>query len=66
MRKCPFRDCDRTIADSMFACRGHWFKLSVGHRNAIWDAYNSYIADEITIEELRVRQQLILGDRGVA
>ena len=66
MRTCPFRGCDESLPDSVFACRRHWFQLDRAERNKIWTAYRRYLADVITMEELREAQQQVLGHRGTA
>lgn len=66
MRICPFDGCLEKLADSTFACRRHWYSLTKAERDAIWSAYNSYMANRIGMEELRERQQAILGQRGTA
>ncbi len=60
MRACPFRDCKSTIADSVFACRRHWFQLTPRQKQTVQKAYDDYLRDEIGIEELRRIQQRVL------
>lgn len=67
MRTCPFNNCDKQIINFMFACRKHWFSLNAAERAEILASYNDYGADDgISLDELRRRQQAVLGDRGNA
>ncbi len=66
MRTCPFHNCVEDLPDHIFACRQHWFSLGKSERSTIYAAYESYMRDEIDIEELRRRQQAVLGTRGTA
>ena len=66
MRRCPFTNCDKTVPDNIFACRGHWFSLNKGEQAEIYASYGDYTAGIINVEELRDRQQAILGLRGSA
>ena len=64
MRTCPFDDCGAHIPDSMFACRRHWYTLGRTARDEIWAAYNSYMADRLTTDELRAIQSRVLAEAG--
>lgn len=66
MRQCPFNNCERQVPDHIFACRKHWYSLNQAHRAEIVEAYNQYLQNVIGIEELRERQQKVLGTRGTA
>lgn len=63
---CPFTGCEKTVPDNIFACRGHWFSLNKTEQAEIHAAYNDYMEDRIGMEELRDRQQAVLGLRGSA
>ena len=66
MRKCPFNDCEEVIGDHLFACRRHWYSLNLTERQEVYAAYNDYTSDTIGVEELRRKQQEVLGERGTA
>lgn len=66
MRQCPFTNCERTVPDTVFACRQHWFSLTKPERDEIWAAYRDYQDGIIGVEGLRDRQQAVLGLRGSA
>lgn len=66
MRTCPFDDCGKPIPDSLFACRAHWFSLTKAEQATIYAAYDSYLANQIDLGELRSIQQEVLGHRGKA
>lgn len=38
---CPRPECSRMVPDEMFACRGDWYALPAGHRDAIWQGYRA-------------------------
>ena len=60
MRNCPFTGCKKLLPDSKFACPRHWYILSRSQQDEIWDAYSMYLRDEITIHQLRERQQIVI------
>lgn len=64
MRTCPFHDCGRPIPVDKFACAKHWRALSPADRRAVNAIYGDYLAGRIGVDELRKRQQQVLGDRG--
>ncbi|MFO0806055.1 MAG: hypothetical protein U0791_23365 [Gemmataceae bacterium] len=66
MRTCPFNGCGQKIPDKLFACRGHWFRLSRVEKSAIDTAYRRYLDGHIDVVELRRIQQDVLGNRGTA
>lgn len=66
MRNCPFNGCHRTIADSLFACKGHWFQLDDLARSRIHEAYSAYLSGALSVDDLRQIQQDVLGSRGQA
>lgn len=66
MRKCPFHDCHSVLPESMFCCRRHWRFLTRDHQGQIRIAYDNYLKDRLSIEELRIVQQRVLGNRGDA
>ncbi len=66
MRICPFHGCVARIPDHVFACLGHWRALGHGDKIEVYAAFDAYMMDEIDLEELRAKQQAILGDRGNA
>ena len=44
--QCPRPECSRTVEDDQqFACRGDWYALPKGLRDAIWRTWRS--ADEL-------------------
>lgn len=66
MRICPFGGCLKEIPQSLFACRKHWGSLNSKERAEVWAIYDSWLNEEIGWEEVRQRQQSILGVRGTA
>lgn len=43
--QCPRPECSRTVPDELFACRGDWYALPNGLRDAIWQAHNGHDLD---------------------
>lgn len=39
--QCPRPECSRTVPDDMFACRGDWYALPAGIRDAIWQGWRA-------------------------
>ncbi len=66
MRKCPFNGCEEELPDTRFSCRLHWYALNLTDRHTIQEAYANYLSHDISLVELRQRQQEVLGDRGTA
>ena len=66
MRTCPFAGCGQRIAPNQFACRPHWFSLGDQERAEIWRAFRLWLNGRIDGDELRRRQQAVLGTRGRA
>jgi hypothetical protein len=66
MRKCPFHGCEKRIPDERFACGPHWFSLNSEEKAEIHATYQAYLNEFIGVEELRERQQAVLGERGSA
>lgn len=60
MRTCPFHGCKVVVHDSVFACKRHWFSLNATQRQTIYSAYDDYMTDKISMEELRRIQQSVL------
>ena len=60
MRVCPFDDCGEHIPEDNFACLRHWVQLAPRQQQTIRAAYADYLADNISINELRTVQQGIL------
>lgn len=66
-RHCPFHDCPvDDLSHEMFACRKHWFSLSMAQRFRINSAFRDYRDDKISLIQLRRIQQSVLGSRGTA
>lgn len=61
-RTCPFDGCGKQIADAMFSCYEHWFRLGKDQRAVVSTAYSDYLANKIGVEELRVIQQRVLDE----
>lgn len=59
-RTCPFDGCGEAIPSNRFACRTHWFKLTVPERDRIVGAYRLYLNDRLGLEELRAIQKEVL------
>ena len=65
-RTCPFNDCGKAIDANIFACGRHWRSLGPGDKAAIYDCFAKWRSGEIDGDELRRRQQNVLGLRGTA
>lgn len=65
-RLCPFHGCTRRISPDYFACGAHWNSLTSIQRVDIHAAYEQWQRGEIDGEELRRRQQAVLGELGDA
>lgn len=63
-RPCPFHGCKTRVIDAMFACKKHWFQLEPWEREGIAMATRQRRAGEIDDNEMRRRQQELLGNRG--
>ena len=64
MRTCPFKGCGRTLPDTIFACRTHWFMMSKADQAMIWSLYRQYQADKIGIGELIDGQNEVMENYG--
>lgn len=61
-RMCPFKGCGKHLPAEKFACWPHWNALSVAQKREIRSAYEGWLKGEVTNEELRARQQLVLDE----
>lgn len=66
MRVCPFDGCDKRIADDLFACRVHWFAMTAAQKAMVWDAYRAYQRGDLSIDDLRDRQQYVIDEAHAA
>ena len=62
MRTCPFTFCGKSIQETMFACKQHWYSLNKVQRDTIWDAYHAYTNGDISITALRAIQSQVLAE----
>lgn len=62
MKKCPMRNCGVSIADRMFVCGLHWKRIPSPVKDEVIDVFNRYIADEVSLTELRSKTTQILAD----
>jgi len=60
MRRCPFESCGISIPEDKYACLRHWRSLSPAQKAEIHAAYRGYLADKVSLTELRRRQQAVL------
>lgn len=61
-RKCPFKDCDKLLPPEKFACWPHWDALSTAQKREIAAAYSGWLRGEVSGEELRARQQIVIDE----
>lgn len=62
MRKCPVKGCGCKIADRMFVCNFHWHRLPEEVRNLVSETFREYIAEEISLSQLRQVTNQVLAD----
>ena len=51
--KCPHPECGEEVPNRLFACRAHWFALSLGARMAIINTSNRLILDPVRRTAIR-------------
>lgn len=64
-RQCPFNGCEQMIEPEMFACKPHWFSLTLSQRGRIYHYYRLLNEGKIDGQELRRRQQQVLDETKV-
>lgn len=60
MRTCPFDNCKQRLPDHLFACLWHWRSIRRKEQALIFQAYEAYTNEEISLDELRLRQRAVL------
>lgn len=65
-RQCPFTGCDVKLTSRTFACRKHWHSLKEAEKTRITWAWEQYLHNVLSAQELKEIQQQVLGDRGKA
>lgn len=60
MKNCPFNGCDVSIEDRHFACPEHWKRVPRRLKLQLNDMFGSFLAEEITMTELKRFQASVL------
>lgn len=60
MRRCPFKNCGKSIKGDVFACLPHWKSMNLKNQALIWAIYNAYKAGTVSLELVKLVQENIM------